>query len=329
MPFRWTVNPYRGCAMGCRYCYAAYTHEFMGIAGPSFHSLVYVKRAREAETARRLAAVVRTRRDASRSAPPPIPTSRRRRSAQVTRRFLELVARHRGVAARHHHQGRARPARPGPAAAASTERSRAVRARLARSRPHAELLRRLEPWAPPPEVRIEVMRRLAEAGIDDVARPGPDAARRSPTTRRASTCCSARVAAAGVRRMFANVLFLRSPTREKYLRWLAASSRATSRPTEKAYAGRVYLGGPYRERDRRELVGRLKRKHGFDGDDARRGATAAPPGAAQALQAERLVISGPEVRVSGVRIEKTGDGWPCCGSTRRAATPSTSRWWTS
>ena len=30
MPFTWTVNPYRGCAMGCRYCYAAYTHEFLG-----------------------------------------------------------------------------------------------------------------------------------------------------------------------------------------------------------------------------------------------------------------------------------------------------------
>ena len=34
MPFTWTVNPYRGCAMGCRYCYATYTHEFMGITTP-------------------------------------------------------------------------------------------------------------------------------------------------------------------------------------------------------------------------------------------------------------------------------------------------------
>ena len=34
MPFRWTVNPYRGCAMGCCYCYATYTHEFMGIETP-------------------------------------------------------------------------------------------------------------------------------------------------------------------------------------------------------------------------------------------------------------------------------------------------------
>ena len=29
MPFEWSVNPYRGCAMGCRYCYATYTHEYL------------------------------------------------------------------------------------------------------------------------------------------------------------------------------------------------------------------------------------------------------------------------------------------------------------
>lgn len=29
MPFAWTLNPYRGCEFGCKYCYARYTHEFM------------------------------------------------------------------------------------------------------------------------------------------------------------------------------------------------------------------------------------------------------------------------------------------------------------
>jgi len=28
MPFTWTINPYRGCEFGCKYCYARYTHEF-------------------------------------------------------------------------------------------------------------------------------------------------------------------------------------------------------------------------------------------------------------------------------------------------------------
>src|SRR4051812_43909997 len=25
----WSINPYRGCEFGCRYCYARYTHEFL------------------------------------------------------------------------------------------------------------------------------------------------------------------------------------------------------------------------------------------------------------------------------------------------------------
>src|SRR5579885_1621532 len=29
MPFRWTINPYRGCEFGCVYCYARYTHDFL------------------------------------------------------------------------------------------------------------------------------------------------------------------------------------------------------------------------------------------------------------------------------------------------------------
>src|SRR6267142_6491520 len=62
MPFSWTVNPYRGCAMGCRYCYATYTHEFMGIATPEeFHSTVYVKQGHEGRTAADLARLVRRR----------------------------------------------------------------------------------------------------------------------------------------------------------------------------------------------------------------------------------------------------------------------------
>ena len=65
-----------------------------------------------------------------------------------------------------------------------------------------------------------------------------------------------------------NVLFLRSPTKEKYLRWLAADYPRYLEAYERAYAGRVYLNGPYRDR-LKEMVGRLKRKHGFhekDGD---------------------------------------------------------------
>src|SRR5258708_22855728 len=35
MLFVWTVNPYRGCEFGCKYCYARYAHEFMELRDPN------------------------------------------------------------------------------------------------------------------------------------------------------------------------------------------------------------------------------------------------------------------------------------------------------
>lgn len=44
MPFEWTINPYRGCEFGCKYCYARYTHEFMELRDTEqFEQLIYAK----------------------------------------------------------------------------------------------------------------------------------------------------------------------------------------------------------------------------------------------------------------------------------------------
>ena len=43
-PFKWTLNPYRGCRHACRYCYARPTHEFWGLdAGREFEQRVFAK----------------------------------------------------------------------------------------------------------------------------------------------------------------------------------------------------------------------------------------------------------------------------------------------
>ncbi|MCP2166639.1 Rv2578c family radical SAM protein [Goodfellowiella coeruleoviolacea] len=44
MPFRWTVNPYRGCSHACTYCFARNTHTYLDFdAGQDFDSQVVVK----------------------------------------------------------------------------------------------------------------------------------------------------------------------------------------------------------------------------------------------------------------------------------------------
>ncbi|MBI4394918.1 MAG: PA0069 family radical SAM protein [Candidatus Omnitrophica bacterium] len=43
--FRWSLNPYRGCAHACAYCYARPSHEYLGFgAGTDFETKIVIKR---------------------------------------------------------------------------------------------------------------------------------------------------------------------------------------------------------------------------------------------------------------------------------------------
>jgi DNA repair photolyase len=44
MPFRWSLNPYRGCIHACHYCYARLSHTYLGMnAGEDFATRIVVK----------------------------------------------------------------------------------------------------------------------------------------------------------------------------------------------------------------------------------------------------------------------------------------------
>jgi len=74
VPFDWTINPYRGCEFGCKYCYARYAHEFMELRQPDdFERKIYVKHFDPARFRDELRRIPKARPCAS--APPPIRTS--------------------------------------------------------------------------------------------------------------------------------------------------------------------------------------------------------------------------------------------------------------
>jgi len=43
MPFKWSLNPYKGCVHACSYCYARAYHTFLGLPVSSFESQIYAK----------------------------------------------------------------------------------------------------------------------------------------------------------------------------------------------------------------------------------------------------------------------------------------------
>jgi hypothetical protein len=67
--------------------------------------------------------------------------------------------------------------------------------------------------------------------------------------------------------MWSSLLFLRSPTREKYLEFVAREFPRYLESYERAYAGSSHLAGPYRKRIE-EVVRRLREKHGLEREDA-------------------------------------------------------------
>ncbi len=163
VPFRWSVNPYRGCAHACAYCYARPSHQYLGFgAGTDFERRIVVKTNVHERLALELARPSWTREPIAFSGNTdcyqPLEASYER-----TRRCLEVCL-----------------ARNTPVGVITkstlVRRDRELLARLARG-PGASVHlsipflderigRCIEPGAPTPQRRLETLRLLSDAGIE-------------------------------------------------------------------------------------------------------------------------------------------------------------------
>lgn len=169
MPFEWTINPYRGCEFGCKYCYARYTHEFMELDGGEFERKIFAKQNAGALIARDLLVKLDPR--GSFGAPPEHiamgtatdPYQPAEREFGVTRAILERLAEQEGLSLSITTKSDQVVRDIDLLRRIATRSSLSINVSITTPRPR--LARMLEPRAPRPDLRFAAIRKLREAGI--------------------------------------------------------------------------------------------------------------------------------------------------------------------
>ncbi len=182
VPFRWTVNPYRGCEFGCHYCYARYTHEYMELDGADFESKIYVKENAGGLVERDLAhdkiwgehIAIGTATD---------PYQPAEREFGATRAILEKMAEREGLSLSITTKSDQVVRDIDLLRKISARSSLTIHVTVTTVR--TRLARMLEPRAPRPDLRLEAVRKLRQAGISrgserDADSAGPNGQRSRP-----------------------------------------------------------------------------------------------------------------------------------------------------
>ena len=219
MPFRYTINVYRGCSHACTYCFARPTHEYLGLnAGEDFERRIVVKvnaveRLRAELSARRWAGhpvAMGTNTD---------PYQRCEGKFHLTQGVVRVLA---------------EAANPFSILTKSTlilrdldllaeaaERT-SVQANLSIGTLDEEVWKLTEPGTPHPRQRVEAVRKLNRAGVACGVLIGPVIPGLSDRPEQVEAVVDACVAA-GATSISAVALHLRPGVREHYLGWLASA----------------------------------------------------------------------------------------------------------
>ena len=261
MPFTWTINPYRGCEFACKYCYARYTHEFMEMRdGADFEQKIFIKQHAADLLRQELRHVKSGEEIAIGTATDPYQPAERR--FEVTRAILEEFSRQQGF--------EIGIVTKSNLVVRDIDLLRAVAAHnkvfvnLTITTLNAGLARILEPRAPRPDLRLEAMRELNEAGVKAGVICAPVLPGITDSPRDLEALVRA-VAEAGGKYIFANSLFLKPCSAAVFLPFLEKEFPQLVESYRERFKDRAFLSTPYRKR-LSQLMVRLRQKYGIRTD---------------------------------------------------------------
>jgi DNA repair photolyase len=270
----YSINPFRGCEFGCKYCYARYTHEFLqpaSIATPpvgthegpqqpwalAFEREIYLKENAAWLLEQELRHIDPSDEIAIGTATDPYQPIERR--VGVTRSILEVFARQQGY-------------RIGLITKSSLitrdidllqqiAANNTLVLHVTITTADAALARKLEPRAPRPDLRFAAVKKLREAGLTAGVLCSPLLPGINDSLQ-ALDAVSSRSAAAGASFLGAHPLFLKSCSRPTWLSFVREHFPDLAEDYARRYAAADFVDASYRSR-MASIIRQLCRKHGL------------------------------------------------------------------
>jgi len=261
MPFTWTINPYRGCEFACKYCYARYTHEFMEMRdGIEFEQKIYAKQHAAELLRQELRRVKRGEDIAIGTATDPYQPIEKK--LEITRAILQEFARHSGLELGIVTKS-AMVARDIDLLKEIGQHNH-ISVNFTVTTTDADLARILEPRAPRPDLRLEALRNLREAGIRAGVICAPVLPGITDAPRQLEAVVKA-AAEAGAVHIYANPLFLKPCSAAVFLPFLKEHFPKLVPDYEKRFKERAFLSAAYRKRIS-GLMANFRAKYGIRND---------------------------------------------------------------
>ena len=246
VPFDWTINPYRGCEFGCKYCYARYTHDFLERHDPAaFETEIYAKDWNAADFQEELKVVKAGQVIGIGTATDPYQPAERRFLS--TQNLLEAMAVLRGVSIFLTTKS-SLVSRDAELFLALAKHNR-VHVTVTVTTTSRSLARLTEPFAPSPETRLKAVSKLAAAGVSVGVMASPILP--LITDSEANLLAVAKAAKqAGARQFGAYVVFLQPTAQRVFYPFLAEHFPQHLGRYRQSFRDGAYLSGNYPERMR-------------------------------------------------------------------------------